>query len=376
MDEQSYSNNPSSYKEEGIIMQLINWLPNTLTNLFTSSFSFKEAQNPVTELVKRVCQGVLGALYAGMVLFLVLLVSAVAGFVLVNYWVEEPVLVSQKLYFDYTEVNPSAVVVFDGGKGVVPVGHRFRVSVSLLVPDSEYNRDIGVFQLVAEVISTNGKVIARSSQPSMLRFQSHPIRLMRTFARALPLVLGLTRETQMISINALSYKETVHSRTETIVITLMPRARTSYLPQLYEAEILIESKLPRLKQWIYNWRWTLYVWTSSYIYILLLLILVYFFMPLLVYPVTRAPVVRTLEIEERSSESKFPGEKGFTESLRKWQQYRKKRKAELLSTKDDTVSDENVGSSMSASSYTVTKDDIVPSVEEDVGDSESVYKEA
>lgn len=90
-----------------------------------------------------------------MVLALVMAVAVILGVLLVNLWVEKPVVVREKLYFDYTDANPSAVFVFGGnrygkhggGGGGVPVGHTFHVSVVLVVPDSDYNRDIGVFQV-------------------------------------------------------------------------------------------------------------------------------------------------------------------------------------------------------------------------------------
>ncbi|KAK9673474.1 hypothetical protein RND81_12G169600 [Saponaria officinalis] len=387
MEDKNYNNNSSPLQEKGTITMLLNWFTTMLENICTTTTTTTTAtrkpdtMSAMQQVVKRVGQGVVGVVYVGMVLCFLMLLSLVVGVLLVNSFIETPLFVRRAVFFDYTRVNPEATVVVGVGGGgggevveMVPVGHHFRVSLELLLPDSDYNRDIGVFQVTAEVISTNGKVIARSSQPSMLRFQSHPIRLMRTFAMGIPLVLGLARETQKITVNVLNYKETTHLRTGAIKIMLMPRAGTLFLPQLYEAEIVMQSKLPRFKELVYNWKWTFYVWTTSYIYILSLLLLVYFFKPLLVYPLSRSPVIGdrardTLEGEDDKPESILPAEEEFAGSLRKWQQYRKKRKAELLSmsTKDDI-------SSMSASSYTVTKDDIVPDLEEDVGDSESVCK--
>jgi len=230
---------------------------------------------------------------------------------------------------------------------------------------------------MAEVISTNGKVIARSSRPSMLIYQSHPVRLMRTLLMSFPLLLGLTHETQKIAVQLLKYKEDNLIRTEAIRITLMPRAGTPYLPQLYEAKIVVHSRLPWMKELIHNWKWTFYVWTSLHIYIMLLTLILCFFRPLLVFPVLKAPGVGEHHHDERGpavdreekTGARMPEEREFTETLRKWQQYRRKRKAELLLSNSSTVM-ENV-SLTSASSYTITKD-ADPGIEEEVGDSESV----
>lgn len=73
-------------------------------------------------------------------------------------------VVRERLHFDYTQPHPKAVFVFGGslqglaaasGAGYfnkhiimgVPVGHTFTVSLELLMPESDFNRAIGVFQV-------------------------------------------------------------------------------------------------------------------------------------------------------------------------------------------------------------------------------------
>lgn len=108
-------------------------------------------------LLKRLCFGIFGAAYVCMVLLLVLVVAVVLGVGLVQMWVEEPVLLRERLHFDYTEAHPVALFSFGGFLGFeksykrkpmgVPVGHTFSVSVVLLMPESGFNREIGVFQV-------------------------------------------------------------------------------------------------------------------------------------------------------------------------------------------------------------------------------------
>lgn len=109
-----------------------------------------------TLLLKKLGLGILGAVYVCMVLILVMAFAALVGVGLVQVWVEEPVFVRERLHFDYTEVHPSAVFSFSnigGGGGVkskrmgVPVGHTFYVSLVLLMPESDFNREIGIFQV-------------------------------------------------------------------------------------------------------------------------------------------------------------------------------------------------------------------------------------
>ncbi|KAL2941460.1 Seipin-1 [Bienertia sinuspersici] len=317
----------------------------------TSTLAFNDAhtrtQTQIQKLVRKVGYGLVGAVYVGMVLTMVMVLAAVVGVMMVNYFVEQPLLVKQKLYFDYTNVNPEAVLCL---------------------------------KLMAEVMSTDGRLVTRSSQPLMLQFHSYPIRLMRTFIMGIPILLGISRETQNIKVQMLRYKEDNIVRTDAVKITLMPRAWTPYLPQIYEAEIQLHSKLPRFKELVYNWKWTFYVWTSLYVYSILLILLLCFFRTLLVFPL----ILKASELHERGEVGPFEREekpevrvsegREISETLRKWQQYRRKRKAALLSR--STFTETNVDS-ISASSYSITKDpdiDIFSTMEEDVGDSESVCK--
>ncbi|KAJ0013390.1 hypothetical protein Pint_21409 [Pistacia integerrima] len=328
-------------------------------------------------MVKKLGFGLLGAAQVGMVLVVLVVVAAVAGVGLVQMWVEEPVFVRERLFFDYTEANPEAVFSFGkSSKNIkrhfgVPFGHTYQVSLMLLMPESEFNRDIGVFQLTAEVLSINGNVIAKSSQPCMLRFRSLPVRLMRTFLMGVPLVLGISDETQRMTVKILKHKEGIQ-RTEAIRVILSPRAGTLSLPQLYEAEILLHSKLPWTKQFIRNWKWTFYVWSSIDMFIMLVFALVFCCRRLL-FPMT-APSFGDSSNEsierdstpERSEEpQKWGGyERDISESLRKWQLRRRKRKA-IFPCEEETISS-------SATSMKITTEETSAVIPEDIGDSESV----
>ncbi|KAH7866804.1 hypothetical protein Vadar_025222 [Vaccinium darrowii] len=353
------------------------------------------ANKSLTVLVKKVGVGLLGAVYACVVVTLVMGLAIVLGFVLVHLWVEEPVFVREKLCFDYTDVHPTAVCSFhDGGRQdgggfmvtsygkkkmgrLVPVGHTFYVSLFLLLPESDFNLQIGIFQLTAELISTNGYVIAKSSQPCMLRFRSLPIRLMRTILMGIPLLLGMTDETEKITIPMLKHREG-YPRTEIIRVSLIPRAGTSFVPQLYEAEIIIYSQPPWSKEIVRRWKWTFCVWTSINIYIMLLVILVCFFKPL-IFPIKTA---KNSSSTQRSDDQeamtmkvcKEPRERGMEdkevlEALRRWKQSRSERKAMLLRG----VSPDTIGSSASSTSN-ITREEtfVATTTTEDVEDSQSV----
>ncbi|XP_039133196.1 LOW QUALITY PROTEIN: seipin-1-like [Dioscorea cayenensis subsp. rotundata] len=195
--------------------------------------------------------------------------AALLGLVLVKLWADEPVIVREPLYFDYTEPLPSARVSLRDGNGrPVPAGHAVRASLQLVMPESDYNIHVGIFQVNAEALSSKGNIIATSSQPCMMRFRSLPVRLTHTFLMGVPLLLGMSTESQEMIVEILRYKESIR-KTEMIRIKLMPRAGTSDLPQIYSAVIHITSQLPWTKRLVYNWKWTVYVWSSLFVYVFL-----------------------------------------------------------------------------------------------------------
>lgn len=103
-------------------------------------------------LLRKLGVGLLGATYVCIVLVAVLVAAVILGVGLVQFVVEEPVFVRERLYFDYAEVHPNAVLVLGGYSGTkkkmgVPVGQTIYVSLVLQMPESDYNREIGMFQV-------------------------------------------------------------------------------------------------------------------------------------------------------------------------------------------------------------------------------------
>lgn len=186
-----------------------------------------------------------------------------------------------------------------------------------------------------------------------------------------PLVLGISAETQKINVDILKHKED-NRRTNAIRVTLHPRAGTSSLPQLYEAEIVMNSNLPWAKELIRNWKWTFYVWVSLYVYIVLLMLLLCCYRPL-IFMVTPESFsyqrVSELTSEELQVGESLEDESEVSELLRKWRSRRSKRKTIVTDGVPETI-----GSSASSFSMTTTREDVTSTlaVEDDTEDSESV----
>ncbi|GJZ44709.1 seipin-1 [Tanacetum coccineum] len=321
-------------------------------------------------LFKKAVLGFVGAGYVCLVLMSVMFLSVVLGVCMVRLWVEEPVKIQERMFFDYTQVNPYAVLDLGYVKGgkmekVVPVGHVFNVRMVFVMPESDYNREIGMFQVIAESLSSNGDLISSSSLPCMLRFRSRPIRLMHTFITGVPLLLGIKNEIQTVNVPLLRYKERQYPRTQSIKISLVPRAGVPFLPQLYEAKLVATSELPWRKNLIRNWKWTFYVWTSLYIYLAFLVVLVSCFRSVMFPSMTTTSGYQRLASSDVYDDEPIrvvsAKDRPTSENLKRWRQARSKRKAMLMG-----------GGLSDATSMSVTRDEDASMSTEEVGDSESV----
>lgn len=231
-------------------------------------------------------------------------------------------------------------------------------------------------QLTAELLSFEQELIAKSSHPCMLQFRSWAVRLARTFMMGVPLLLGITTETQRITFPILKHTEAGagYPRTEHVRITLTPRAGTSYLPQFYDAQLLIRSRPPWIKELVYRWKWTFCVWTTMHIFIMLLMIVLVFLLIL-----SSTPFFKIIDQQGPAAVEVAPQlqppllgarreEREVSESLRRWQRSRSKRKAALLHGHKYSE-----GFDSSASSITVSQGERESGLnyEESSGDSDS-----
>lgn len=228
-----------------------------------------------------------------------------------------------------------------------------------------------------------------ASHPCMLQYRTWPIRMIRTFIMGIPLLLGITRETQTIEIAMIKHKESF-PRSAAVRIILSPRAGTDFLPQLYDAKVLLNSKLRWWKEQIYRWKWTFCVWTSMSIYSTLILMVLLFFRPFIIPEFSRVlheeqerererereqervEAIRASEVTEAKHSERFGGLRSRRRLPRS--RSRGKRKAMHLLTDEFQIEEAAAGES-SAISMTLARDgsSLVAgtSLKEESGESES-----
>ena len=111
----------------------------------------------------------------------------------------------------------------------------------------------------------------------MLRYKSTPVRLAQSALTIVPLVMGVRDESQSAMLKILHYREGHgrHKRTGLIRVSLQPRTLTVHLPQVYRAEITVQTALPWLKAVARSMKWTMCVWLSFCVYVILSLLAVW-----------------------------------------------------------------------------------------------------
>ncbi|KAF5764787.1 putative Seipin family protein [Helianthus annuus] len=232
--------------------------------------------------------GLLWLAYCGFLLVCLLVPAFVFGAVAVKWIVEEPVQITEQLTFDYTKDTPmafapviycpdSSFVVNDekstigsfAQSRVVPFGHELKAIVSLVLPESDYNRNLGIFQVRVDFLSSDGKLLASTRKPSMLQFKSEPIRLLSTFVKLAYLLTGYPSETQTLDMNFSGYteKDVPLSCLRVVIEQRAEFAKGGGVPEIYSASLKLETQFPFLKRMLWYWKGLIYMWISITLFI-------------------------------------------------------------------------------------------------------------
>ena len=149
----------------GFIVQKLVSLWNLVGGFFGSFLDdWLKEHKTIWSLLMQFGWGLFWSCYVCVILCGLLVFSVMLSGFLMRYLVEEPIKIRQDLNFDYTKDNPVANVPLQSCGGVacceenigdfkslntrvIPPNHKLQVSVLLTLPESEYNRNLGVFQV-------------------------------------------------------------------------------------------------------------------------------------------------------------------------------------------------------------------------------------
>ncbi|KAL8204934.1 hypothetical protein R6Q57_010557 [Mikania cordata] len=273
-----------------MIKRISRFLNSFLGNLKQFVYKWIKRKKSILKICMKIGWGLLRSAFVGLVLVGLLVFAFVVGAAIMKCVVEVPVHRIEQLNFDYTVDSPMAFVPimsceschepfrlesnekieFDnvGHSRVIPLDHKLQASVLLILPESDYNRNLGNFQVRVDFLSSNGKSLASTTQPSTMHFKSWPVRLLMTVFKLAPLITGYSLESQTLDIKFNGYTER-EIPTCCVRVALEPRAEFALnggIPEIYTAYLKLESQLPLLKRILWSWKATVFVWISIIIF--------------------------------------------------------------------------------------------------------------
>ncbi|KAF8030923.1 hypothetical protein BT93_D0192 [Corymbia citriodora subsp. variegata] len=267
-----------------------------------------EDNKSIWKLVLRCGWGLFWSIYVCFILLGLLVSAALISGLVMRFLVEEPIKIEDKLNFDYTKHSPAAYVpisscssldcgikcrgIVDVGRSgksrVIPPHHKLEATVSLTLPESEYNRNLGVFQVRVDLLAADGEALSSLSRPCMLLFKSEPIRLLLTFLKVAPLIAGYVSESETIPVK---FQGFIEGDVPTACVKVVLEQRAEFhpgagIPEIYDASLTLESELPLLRRILWYWRRTIFIWISMVMFIWELLLTLICCKPILI-PRTR-----------------------------------------------------------------------------------------
>lgn len=144
-------------------------------------------------------------------------------------------------------------------------------------------------QVRVELLTPDGDVSSTSWRPCVLHFKSFQFHLLEIFLKSVFMLTGYSSESQvlMVQMNGLT-----EGRKPTVCIRVTLEERAGYragagIPEIYSAHMKLESDLPLVNRIIWNWKITLFIWTTMVLFNLQLVTLLLCCRPILLPGVRR-----------------------------------------------------------------------------------------
>jgi hypothetical protein len=90
--------------------------------------------------------------------------------------------------------------ITDVENSILAPGQRYFFELILTLPESDINKQLGVFMVKVELLSANRSLLATSKQPSMLPYESSIVTIFRKTMLILPLAFGVMSETRTVTL--------------------------------------------------------------------------------------------------------------------------------------------------------------------------------
>ncbi|KAJ2017438.1 hypothetical protein GGI06_002898 [Coemansia sp. S85] len=125
----------------------------------------------------------------------------------------------------------------------------YTVTLDLHVPTSEYNEKLGNFMISLGMLDAQAGVVYQASRAAILPFRSTAVRYLQTMLRAIPLALGLSQESRVLSV---VLADDLYDRLYSPIVAA--RLVLSQPVQVYSATLTVAARFEGLRYWMYYWR--------------------------------------------------------------------------------------------------------------------------
>lgn len=200
------------------------------------------------QAVSRFWRILLVHLFAWSFLTFAALATVLLSYLLLYFYYIPQERISQPVYFQYNEEQPSFRLDLNGLHPAV----SYDVSLQLLVPDiaglSESLGNVMLHTRLTPKTAIRRGEEARSSRPTLLVYRSWPARLALLVLRLVPVVLGLAREA---TTHRVFLFENVKPGVSQVEVTVQMGGR---IP-VYEATLEVVAHFEGLRYVMYYWRW-------------------------------------------------------------------------------------------------------------------------
>ncbi|CAO3632426.1 unnamed protein product [Cunninghamella blakesleeana] len=190
-----------------------------------------------------------------MVVFVWILLTSITAYLTFYQHYVPRTLHKESIYFQYGHVGernlvePFGLVDFTNGYSKAPLRHEqaYNVYVQLHVPTSDINFNLGNFMVDVKLLTQDNTVLAHSSRPGILRYQSHTQRIIHVLAKAFPLLIGFTEESQIVIVPLI--EGYIEQKSNPFVKASVAISNPDL--QIYDAQISIRADFRGLRYYMY-----------------------------------------------------------------------------------------------------------------------------
>lgn len=144
---------------------------------------------------------------------------------------------------------PQAHVLLTKKQQLLMVGQPYRITVNIDMPESEQNKQLGMFMVCAEMRDHGTQLRNHACRSAMLRYRSYLARTITTLVMSPLIVLGFKEETQQISVEIFSsYEDDQENPVTDVLVEIQSRQI-----QFYSVTLHITAHFSGLRYIMFHW---------------------------------------------------------------------------------------------------------------------------